>query len=168
MSDSKNAFALINVGRTKTGKTTQTKKFIEEAPAFLERIVYDVNNEYGEFYGKPFVSFDLFMESIKDKTNSLIVIEEASIFFDVRSTDKILREMLVKKRHTNNFFVLNFHYFSTIPKYVFNLVDFVKVFKTNDSLKTVKEKYDNMKLLNAFTIVNSSEDNFAFKTVSLY
>lgn len=168
MQKNNHAISLINVGRTKTGKTTVSKKLLDKVFDKMPVFIYDVNNEYREYYDKDFLPFDEFCGSIKDVKNSFILIEEATIFLTVRETNKILVDMLVRKRHTNNFIVLNFHSFSKVPKYIFDLIDFVTVFKTNDSLKTVKDKTDFEKILKAFEYVKASENNFINKTISLY
>ncbi len=171
MGDCKEAFANISVGRTRTGKTTYTKKILSEVyenDPNREIYIYDVNKEHGEFYPEPFVPFDIFMKKIKNVKNSFIVIEEASIFFESKGVDKELKELLVKKRHDNNIIYLNFHSFGMIPNYVFHLIDYVTVFKTNDSYTKVKGKFDNERLLKTFTIFNKSEDNFFKRTISLY
>lgn len=162
------AIAILQVGRTRTGKTTNSKKLLLEAPKNMKKIVYDVNNEYSEIYNEPFLPYDEFMTKIKDVKNSFILFEEATIFFSTRGTYKELEEFLVRKRHTNNFIILNFHSFASIPKPIFNLVDFIIVFKTNDTLKNVKDKFDQEKLLNAYEEVRKHESQFYKKSVSLY
>ena len=161
-------FAGLNVGRTKTGKTTFCKYLLTQVPETMEKHIYDVNNEYKEFYTEPFVTFSDFMERIKPVTNSFILIEEATIFFEVRSTDKILKEMLVRKRHTGNVIYLNFHSISAIPKYVFNLVNYVTIFKTNDTDETVKKKFDGEKFMRTYQKVRGSDDQHARITLDLY
>ena len=54
----------INIGATKTGKTFLTKKMLDRFN--INNIhVYDVNNEYQEYYKKPFVKFDEFLNKVK-------------------------------------------------------------------------------------------------------
>jgi len=163
-----NSIAILQIGRTKTGKTTNSKKMIEKLDKSMKKHIYDVNNEYSEFYQEPFIPYSDFMNKIKDVKNSFILFEEATIFFSTRGTYKELEEFLVRKRHTNNYIVLNFHSFASIPKPIFNLVDYVVIFKTNDTLKNVKDKFDQEKLIKAFEEVRKSENNYFNKSVSLY
>lgn len=164
------AFAIIGVGKRRTGKTTHTKTVIDE---FLEHdenrdlVVYDVNKEFTEYYDKPFIPFDEFMNSIKDVKNSFIHIEEATIFFTTRSTDRTMISKLVRCRHDNNIISMNFHSWGQVPKEIFALIDFVTIFKTNDSFVTVKGKIDNEKILKAFQKVQKSDNQYEKITVNL-
>jgi len=161
-------FALINVGRTGTGKTTVSKKLINSLPSGNNLIIYDINREYTEYYKHPFEpDINIFMTDIKNVTNSFILIEEASIFFQNRETNKELKEMLVLKRHNNNIIVLNFHSFAMIPDYLFHLVNYITIMKTNDSEKKVKTKFAHDELLHTMHVINSSKDPYAKMTVKL-
>lgn len=164
-------FANINVGKTGTGKTTVSKYSLINYPNYDSIFVYDVNNEYSEFYESPtgkLQDIDEFMIMVKQLENSYILFEEATIFFETRSTDKILKDMLVRKRHTNNIITLNFHSIAMIPKYVFSLVNYVTVFKTIDNIDEVKRKYNNPNFLRAFQFVNNSDNPYKKYTVDLY
>jgi len=168
----KEAFGSIQVGRTRTGKTTFTKKIVKnifENDMNREIYIHDINAEYNDYYTEKFISdIQMFMLKIKDVENSFILIEEASIFFQNRETNKELKEMLVRKRHTNNIIYLNFHSFAMIPTYIYHLIDYVTVFKTNDNSKQVGRKFEHEKLLKTIDLVNNDKDNFKFKTISLY
>lgn len=131
-------------------------------------IIYDVNNEYSEFYDKPFLTFDEFSKNLKGVKNKTILIEEATIFFSTKSTDKIIQELLVRRRHENNTIILNFHSFSDIPKYIFNLLNYVIVFKTNDTEETIKSKSNNPKLLQVFKEVRDNPNLHFNKTFNFY
>lgn len=166
-------FACINVGRTRTGKTTLSKSLVVDyirsnGMDYSNVYIYDVNKEYYDYYKEPFVPYNEFINNIKDVTNSFILIEEATIFFNVKATDKLIQEMLVRKRHTNNIIYLNFHSIRAIPRYVFDLVNYVTIFKTNDTLEVVKTKYDDARFLKAFTAVNTDEDPYKRITFNLY
>lgn len=157
----------IIVGGTGRGKTTFVKKMLSQVDK--SRIeIYDVNNEYKEFYDKDFTDFETFMNRVKDLKNKIVVFEEATIFFNNRGCDKILTDMLVRKRHTNNYVVLNFHSIRAIPKYVYDLVNYVTIFKTNDSLKKVEESFDLEIFTNTFKEVKDSQNFHYHKTISLY
>ena len=164
-------FLVLNVGATGTGKTTQTKKLIESIKVKDKKrkiYIYDVNKEFTEYYSSNFVGFDEFSLLIKGLKNSLIVVEEASIFFETRQTNEIIKELLIKKRHDNNNIILNFHSFAMIPNYIFHLTDYVTVFKTNDSINKIKSKFDNEKLLFAVDEIKKSTDKYVNLVVKLY
>ena len=168
----KDGFASIQVGKTGTGKTHFVSNILENVYQNDENrdiLVYDINNEHKKYYPFPFQSdLDIFMNEIENVKNSFIFIEEASIFFQTHGVDKKLKSLLVRKRHDNNIIYLNFHSFGMIPTYIFHLINYITVFKTNDSLKSVKSKFDNEKLLKAFEFVNNSKEKYERKTVSLY
>lgn len=160
-------FAVINVGKTGTGKTTVSKSMLTNWTYPEDLYIYDVNGEYKDVYPEAFVGFQDFMFMVQDVTNSLILIEEATIFFSVKSTNDILQELLVRKRHTNNIIYLNFHSIRAIPRYVFDLVDWINIFKTNDNLNTVKEKYSDPRFIEAFLKVKKDKNKWAFITLKL-
>lgn len=171
-------FAILQIGRTKSGKTFNSKKLISETPRNKSVYVYDINREYTDIYPAEFVPFEQFMNRLHEikPVNSVILIEEATIFFSVRSTNKILTDLLVRKRHTGNIIILNFHSFGQVPKYVFDLVDYVVIFKTNDRLQTVKDRTDYDNVITAFTEINNSpnlknsegKEYSPSKSISLY
>jgi hypothetical protein len=63
---------------------------------------------------------------------------------------------------------MNFHSFLSVPKNIFNLLDYCVIFKTNDTIMTVKAKYDNEAVINAFEAARQSKDEFFNVTVNLY
>lgn len=162
--------AFIMIGRRKTGKTTMSKKFLDERPKNMPVIVYDINKEYANYYPEPFIDFEPFMDKITDEKirNTYILIEEATIFFDTSSRFEQMKNLLVRARHTGNIIQLNFHSFLSVPKNIFNLLDYVIVFKTNDTEMTLFQKYDHPEVIEAFNEARQSKDEFFNKTVSLY
>jgi AAA+ ATPase superfamily predicted ATPase len=160
----------ILIGRRKTGKTTLSKKFLDNRPSNMPVMIYDINKEYSKYYPEKFVDFDIFLSKITDEKvrHTYILIEEATIFFDTSSRFEEMKNLLVRARHTGNIIQLNFHSWLSVPKNIFNLSDYIIVFKTNDTIMTVKSKYDNEMLLNTFDEANKSKDEYFNKTVSLY
>ena len=164
-------FTILQVGRTKSGKTTESKEWLERLEGKLQLHVYDVNNEYSEFLPKNYQlpSFKDFVEKVYPITNSFILFEEASIFFTPKAgLDIVMRDKLVRKRHQHNIIMLNFHSWGMVPKDIVSMCDIVIVRKTNDSLKKVEERCDDVKLLKAFEKVKNSDDNYKSITVNLY
>lgn len=158
--------AFICVGKKGTGKTTMSMLCLDKRPKKMACIVYDINAEYDKYYSEKFMDFDEFLEMIGDKNirYTYILIEEATIFFTNQSNFKEMKNLLVRARHTGNIIQLNFHSFSSIPKGIYNLLDYIVIFKTNDTEKTVTDRFDNPKVLEGFNEVRQSDD-FHYKKI---
>jgi hypothetical protein len=162
--------ATVCIGKRGCGKTTLSKKLMDARPKEMPIIVYDINNEYHEYYPEPFVEFPVFLMKISDEEikHTYILIEEATIFFSTRSRFEEMLNVLVRARHTGNIIQLNFHSFSSVPKNIYHLLDYVVVFKTNDSEDDVTNRFDNPKVLAAYNeAITSAEVHFR-KVVRLY
>lgn len=162
--------ASICIGKRGCGKTTLSKELLSKRPRGMPCIVYDVNNEYKEYYPEEFEDFDVFLVKISDEEvrRHYILIEEATIFFNTQSNFFEMKNLLVRARHTGNIIQLNFHSFASVPKGIYNLLDYVTVFKTNDSLKNVTDRFDHPGVVQAYKDAIASEDNYFHKTVNLY
>lgn len=162
--------ASICVGKRGCGKTTRSKELLKRRPKGMPVLIYDINNEYQEEYPFPFEEFDVFLAKISDEKirRHYILIEEATIFFSTRSRFEEMLNVLVRARHTGNIIQLNFHSFSSVPKNIYHLLDYVIVFKTNDSEKDVTDRFDNPAILLAYQEAISSSDKYFAKTVALY
>lgn len=156
----------VLVGRRKTGKTTLSKLMIKEKPKGMPIVVYDINNEYKDVYDKPFVEFQEFLEMIKDLKGHYILIEEATIFFNGNKIAQDMTNVLVRARHTGNIIQLNFHSFNSFPRDIYNLVDFVTVFKTNDGERHL-ERFESPDLLSAYLQVKKDKNPYAKKTIEV-
>jgi hypothetical protein len=162
--------ASICVGKRGCGKTTFSKKLLDQAPDEMPKLIYDVNNEYKQYYNEPFIPFQDFLIKIdnEDLKKTYILIEEATIFFSTHSRFEEMMHVLVLARHSGNIIQLNFHSFGSVPKNIYHLLDYVTVFKTNDSEKDVTDRFDNENVLQAFTEARNSTDEHFYKTVKLY
>lgn len=149
------AKAILVIGRTKSGKTTSVKSLLKNIPG--EKFIYDVNNEYtGQGELIPMIEF---LDVATLKTNTAIVFEEATIFFSNRGDERKLKEILVRKRHTNNIILLCFHSLRSVPTYVLDLIDYYILHKTNDNINLIEKKFSgNDVLLNDFKKVGQSEN----------
>jgi hypothetical protein len=172
----KRGYAHLCIGGTGTGKTTYVKAQIKNKSNV---IVYDVNNEYREQYPYPFLKHGEFMSKIILVQNSVIVLEESTIFFSNRSYNEELTEMLVRKRHTGNYIFLCFHSLRAVPRYVWDLCNYLTLFPTNDNEAFVKTKIPNDEVYKAFRQVRENKGltklaipgtkkYVKFTTVSLY
>lgn len=147
--------SFIIVGATGMGKTTFTKNALKK----LHKdsiLLYDVNNEYKDIYPKPFIKFEKFCELSERVSNAVIVFEEATIFLDSRGNNFSLKDVLVRKRHTNNTIFLVFHSLRLVPRYIFDLSNYVVLHKTNDSESLVSSKFENELLTKAFLEVKNA------------
>lgn len=162
--------ASIIIGRRGCGKTTLSKKLLSLRPKQMPVMVYDVNDEYKEFYSEPFDDFDVFLNKISSENvrRHYILIEEATIFFNTQSNFQEMKNVLVRARHTGNIIQLNFHSFASIPKGIYNLLDYVTVFKTNDNLDSVTNRFDHPEVIATYQEAIKSNDKYFHRTVSLY
>ena len=160
----------ITIGRQGCGKTTLSKELLEARPKGMPVMIYDINNEYSQYYPEPFEDFDVFLNKISDESvrRTYILIEEATIFFNTQSNFYQMKNVLVRARHTGNIIQLNFHSFGSIPKGIYNLLNYVTVFKTNDNLKNVTDRFDHPKVIEAYKEAIASKDEHFYKTVKLY
>jgi AAA+ ATPase superfamily predicted ATPase len=170
----KGGIAIMCVGRRKTGKTTLSKEFLTKRAKHMPCLVYDVNKEYADFYNKPLMKWNEFLKFVSlgsesgKLVNTYILVEEATIFFNTQSNFEEMKDILVRARHTGNIIQLNFHSFSSVPKGIYNLLDYVIVLKTNDSEKNVTDRFDNPKVLQAYLNARDSKDEFYNEVVNLY
>jgi hypothetical protein len=162
--------ASIAIGKRGSGKTTYSKLLLDKRNKAMPVIIYDINNEYHDYYDEPFDEFPVFLVKISDEKirKTYILIEEATIFFSTRSRFEEMMNVLVRARHTGNIIQLNFHSFSSVPKNIYHLLDYVTVFKTNDSEKDVTDRFDNPNVLAAYKEAIASDDKHFYKTVKLY
>jgi hypothetical protein len=160
----------ICIGRSGCGKTTLTKEMLSRRPKGMPVMVYDINNEYQDVYPAPFEDFDIFLARLSGEEikHHFLIIEEATIFFSTHSNYMDMKNVLVRARHTGNIIQLNFHSFSSIPKGIYNLLDYVIVFKTNDNEDSIKGRFDNPKVLEAAQEAKESSDIHFYKVVKLY
>ena len=141
---------------TGTGKTTEVKKLLFEFKN-LRPFIYDVNNEYGQ----PRMEINDFLERATQKRNSLIVFEEATIFFGTKGRSEKLLEILVGKRHTKNLIVLCFHGLRFVPNDILALTDYIFIKKTNDNPNYLSGKFaEYPKIIQAYEKAQSSPDRF--------
>lgn len=161
------AFAVI--GGTGRGKTT----FVSKQLAKVHKnsiALYDVNREklYKPFTAGDLPNIDNFVERTSRMRNALIVYEEATIFFSNRGHDQTLKDILVRKRHTNNTVFLVFHSLRDVPNYVYRLCNYVVLFKTNDSGGFVKSNFKDERLSALYERVRSAEDEHHFEIFDIY
>lgn len=141
---------IIVVGAPGCGKTYFTKHTLlkDVNPAALH--LFDTNKEYADIYPYPFTpNVDKFLAKVYDMENdaflirnAVIVVEDATSFFSNRGRDECMQRILVGRRHPNISIVLLFHSMRDIPKYIMTKCNLLVMFKTVDSVKFVKNEFD--------------------------
>jgi hypothetical protein len=149
---------IIVAGQSKQGKSPFIKAYCDDSNV----IVFDVQDEYGlrtkypgqQPYGlttdnkqsrSRVIDLDVkkFIELCDSKRNTICVFEEATMFFQGMTGER-MRKLLVSKAHTRNVYVLVFHSINSIPPRMMELADWVVLFKTNDNEKNVERKFPNL------------------------
>lgn len=148
--------ALILVGSTGCGKTYFTKQLLKNVNR-KALLIFDVNNEYSEYFPYPFnPDIDIFLEKASKIKQGVILIEDATAFLSNRGRSDLLTKILVAKRHTKNTIILLFHSMRSIPKYILDISTHVVIFKTNDPLTLVEKAFENDAITKAFERVQNN------------
>lgn len=148
----------IFVGMTDTGKSYHIKNnILPKIPNKNSLFIFDINNEYKDFFPYDFIEFEDFAHATTLLKNSVILYEEATVFLDGRmKTDKDVKRVLSLKSHRNNYVILVFHSFREIPRYVYQLCNYITVFKTNEVPKTAISEIRDERLI---PIIQRVHDN---------
>lgn len=154
--------AIILVGGTGCGKTYFSKNNLIKYANKSALHIFDVNNEYKDFYPYPFnPDIDVYLAKASKLTNAVLLMEDSTAFLSNRGRSDALTKIMVAKRHTNNTIILLFHSFRYIPKYIFDLSNLVVIFRTNDPLKKIEE-FENEELTAAWLRVQDAAKNHPF------
>jgi len=143
----KTPFSICVVGSTGVGKTTFVKGIIKDVHS-TNIIKYDPFNEYKKGYN---IEIDNFLQL--DYKNKLILVEEATSVLSFYNRIDIIK-MLTRRRHNNVSSIFVFHSIRTIPVYIFDFLDGIFFFRTNDRRDIVEKKYKDIidpKLLDKIT-----------------
>lgn len=155
--------AMAVIGGTGRGKTTFIKN--EILSRVNSHIIYDVNNEY---YKNSFhlPEIEEFIDRIEDIRNVTFVFEEATIFFKhSQGVSRKVENLLVRKRHKQQFFVFVFHALHQIPVSIIDYLDTYVLFKTDENINLVENKFrGHERIINNYREVLKS-DNFHFYKV---
>lgn len=149
----------IAIGAPGEGKSEWVKKILI-GPPLRKCFVYDVQNEYGsrtKYKGQiPLMLSDNpnheraryinsdniegFMLQCKQKRDTIIVFEEATIFFEGR-TGKLLRSLMVNRWHTGNVYIFLFHSINSVPPRIMEMCNYIVLHRTLDENHIVQWKY---------------------------
>jgi len=134
MSLLKTPFSICVVGSTGVGKTTFVKSIIRDVHS-SNIIKYDPFAEYSKGYN---IEIDNFLQL--DYKNKLILVEEATSVLSFYNRIDIIK-MLTRRRHNNVSSIFVFHSIRTIPVYIFDFLDGIVFFRTNDRKDIIEKKY---------------------------
>jgi len=152
---------ILVCGARGKGKTTFVKARIKNVNKQALHL-FDINNEYKEFYTQKFNDdFEAFAADAKKMSNAVIVYEEATIFLSTSGSNVDVRSALVRSRHTNNTIFFVFHSISDIPRWVYRLANVLILFKTNDDISNIK--FNDKKLIECWRRVNTNDDDHYFE-----
>lgn len=160
--------AYLIVGGTNTGKTTYLKERLSKVGNKKSIIIYDVNDEHKELYPYKFTDIDTFMGNLIRVKSAVIAIEEATIFFNNRGTSDELTQILVQKRHTHNYIFLCFHSLRAVPHFVYDLCNYLTLFKTNDSLTVIDQKFKDERINEIFDRVRINSNEHYYEVLKIY
>lgn len=140
-------YCILAVGMTGQGKSQFVKSYIKGRKCF----VFDVQNEYLDLSLNPMadrardcsMNEKKFIEACNKKKNTVCVFEEATGFFEGKTSAE-MRRLILSKRHTGNVIILCFHSISAIPPRIVQFTNFVVLYKTNDEDYQVLNKYPSL------------------------
>jgi hypothetical protein len=147
---------LINViGMTGQGKSPFIHEYISNRKCFVN----DVNDEYGQrtkYEGQTpiwlsdninderarYTGMDkeTFCNIAMKKTNTIVVVEDATAFFRGAQTEKTML-MVTRKLFNRNTYIFAWHSINRVPPFFFELSNYCVLFKTNDQDNNVMRKY---------------------------
>lgn len=155
---------IVIVGGTGCGKTTLSKSMLNKVSKHL---VNDINNEYKDYICfNPKKTIDEFLNYVDTISNTLVIIDESTVYFSSRSSNQLLNKLLTLKRHSKNNYVLIFHSLLEVPKVIFNRIDYLILFKTNDNYINVVNKFGrHSKLLTYFAEVKRNSFKHFYKEI---
>ncbi len=84
---------------------------------------------------------DAFFQITKTVKNSVIVFEEATIFFGNHGRVAELIELLVLNHHSQNVIIFLFHSVRSVPVEIMDFVQFMHIYHTNDRVTLLKNKF---------------------------
>lgn len=158
---------IINVGMTGSGKTTVAKKILSQIK--IPIFIFDVNREYSEFNNRNtnFINFNNFVAMANTLNKSCIVYEEATIFFSHSGCTENIKSQLVRKRHTGNLIIFNFHSMRQVPLFLLDFCDLLILGKTNDTGRLIMDKFKyNENIINAFEELKAENNNYAKRYIT--
>ena len=163
MDTSGNGKVTIVVGGRGTGKTTLVREYLQSVNPGA-RMVYDPAAHYLDLYNHKLLPFEVFKYKATQVEKACVVYEEATINFSNRGDDKDLKNLLVMSRYKNNSIFLVYHSLRAVPRYIFDLCNYIILFKTNDAVKKIESKFESDLLADMYSRVKANK-NFHYYEV---
>jgi hypothetical protein len=160
--------AHIICGATDTGKSTFIKSIINKVPNKQALLIYDIENEYSDLYPYKLEDFNIFLAKVVNYENAVIVFEEASAFLSNRGDNMLVRKILVQKKHSNNYIFLVFHSVRMIPRIIYELSNYITIFKTNDSPDMTARELKDHRLEAIMNRVKEHKNQYYNETLKIY
>lgn len=175
------------LGMTGTGKSYFIKSEVLTRPDIKNFFIFDIYREYGpddedviklkipsvpvckiqDYKGGKFrcvpesddidEDFERLIKHCSTLVNVSVIAEDCTTFLGSHS-HKLLKKLLVEKRHTNMQYFLLFHSFNRIPNFVYELSNWVVFGKTNESPEDIYQMFKSRKLAILVSKVNRSEN----------
>lgn len=137
------SLVILNVGATKTGKTTRA---IDKAENFLQKsriraiFANDRQKEYKyrinkkvQLHRGSHAQWDNILLNTNDKAFTVCFICDEAGDYLLKSLGKqITKEPMRGKRFNGNVYIINFHAFNEIPSYVWRFADYIMISKTTE------------------------------------
>ncbi len=134
------------VGRRGEGKSTFVKSIVNRFLSNRVKYIFDFQNEYNDVcknfdFRDTSKDFDNFVNSIVDVQNSVVIFDEATIFFSHQKRTQNILKYLVSSRHNNNVTFFCFHSLRRVPLEILDFTNYMCIFRTNDLISNIKKKY---------------------------
>ena len=165
-----NTFSVCVVGFTGTGKTTYINGLLRKYGGLFTPVIFDINSEqlYANYATDKSGDVDKFIKKAETCKESLIVFEEATIFFKYPADAKKVVRMLIQKRHNKNIIVYVFHSLRAVPVDILDYINYLVLFHTQDRETLIQAKYkDDDDIISLYNEVNTNANPYFSKMLIL-
>lgn len=101
---------------------------------------------------------ELLLNSLRRFRNTAFIMEDATVFLDNHKKSEDFKRVIYGRRHCNLLIVLLFHSLHRVPVWIFEQTNIVVLFKTQDSEDTIKRKFKDPRILQAFATLKRSKN----------
>lgn len=155
--------AIVICGKKGAGKSTLVKKFSRAYKG--HKFILDPRMEHP---GGIIMPFEDFTKRARNIRNSMIIIEEATMFLSNKGDNEDLKWILISLRHDANTIIFVFHSMQSIPLNILSQCDVLFLFHTKDNVRLVENKFSqNVGVFEGFVEINESLDEHAYKAIIL-
>lgn len=115
------------------------------------------------------VDFDInkYLAISKVMRGYTMLIEEATGLFPNGRISQDMIEQVLSKRHTGNSFIFIFHSMHRVPPQMYEFIDSLYLFKTNDLEKNMKSKFPTMIENGTFRRIQNEKNPFYFEKLEV-